>query len=81
MAKLIDKVAVKNGRLIQVYNENRPEFSNAKKTYYAIWVEDANGKNERCLLLTENEIRVAEKRAAKNKEDLTSKNLIINILD
>ncbi len=81
MAKLIDKVTVKNGRLIQVHNENRPIFSNAKKTYYAIWVEDANGKNERCLLLTDNEIRVAEKRAERNKEDLTSKNLIIDIMD
>jgi hypothetical protein len=81
MAKLIDKVLVKNGRLIKVLNMNKPKFSNANNTYYAIWVENANGHNERCLLLTEKEIKVAENRAMKNKEDLTSKNLLLNILD
>ena len=81
MAKLIDKTTVKNGRLIQIWNDNRPEFSSAKKTYWAVWVEDANGKNERCLLFTDKEIKSASDRALKNKEDLTKKNLIVDILD
>jgi len=81
MAKLIDKKTVKNGRLLKVWNDKRPKFSNADKIYFAVWVEDANGKNERCLLFTEEQIKTAEKRAEKNKEDLTSKNLIIDLLD
>ena len=81
MAKLIDKTTVKNGRLIQVWNDLRKKFSNALKTYWAVWVEDANGKNERCLLFTEAEIKRAEYRASRNAEDLTKKCLIIDILD
>jgi len=81
MAKLIDKSTVKNGRLIQVWNDLRKKFSNAKKTYWAVWVEDASGKNERCLLFTDKEIERAEYRASRNKEDLTKKNLITNLLD
>ena len=81
MAKLIDKTTVKNGRLIQVWNDLRKKFSNALKTYWAVWVEDANGKNERCLLFTDKEIENAEYRAKQNQEDLTKKNLITDILD
>ena len=81
MATLIDKTTIKNGRLVQVKNENKPLFSNAKKTYWAVWVEDAKGKNERCLLFTDKEIASAEDRASKNKEDLTKKNLVIDLLD
>ena len=81
MAKLLDKVTVKNGRLIQVWNDLRKKFSNAKKVYWAVWVEDANGKNERCLLFTDKEIKRAEFRALRNQEDLTKKNLITDLLD
>jgi len=81
MAKLIDKSTVKNGRLIKVWNDERPIFSNANKEYFAVWVEDASGKNERCLLFTDKEIESATKRAEKNKEDLTKKNLVIDLLD
>ena len=38
--------------------------------YWAVYVEDANGKNERCLLFTDEQIKISEKRAEKNKEDL-----------
>ena len=81
MAKLLDKTTIKNGRLIQVWNDQRPKFSNAKKVYWALWVEDANGKNERCLLFTDKEIKRAEYRASRNEEDLTKKNLLVDILD
>ena len=81
MAKLLDKVTVKNGRLIQVWNDKRKKFSNANKVYWTVWVEDANGKNERCLLFTDNEIQRAEYRASRNAEDLTSKNLLIDLMD
>jgi len=81
MAKLIDKDVITNGRIIRVWNTMKKTFSNANKMYYAIWVEDSNGKNERCVLFTENEIKRAEYRASKNKEDLTKKSLLANMFD
>lgn len=81
MASLIDKVRVKAGRLIRVWNDERKKFSNAAPEYVSVWVEDANGSNERCLLFTQHEIKVAEERAEKNKEDLTSKGLFTDLVD
>lgn len=78
---LIDKVRVKTGRLIRVWNTERKKFSNAKPWYISVWVEDADGKNERCLLFTEKEILKAEHRASKNKEDLTQKDWFTDLLD
>jgi len=81
MAKQIDKVSVVAGRLIRVWNDKRKKFSNANKIYFAVHVEDANGKNERCLLFTERELKMAEDRANKNKEDLPEKGFITDIFD
>jgi len=81
MASLIDKVKIKAGRLVKVWNTEKKKFSNAKPWYVSVWVEDANGKNERCLLFTEAEIKRAEERASKNQEDLTSKSFFTNIID
>jgi hypothetical protein len=81
MASLIDQVRVKAGRLIKVWNTEKKKFSNAKPWYISVWVEDADGKNERCLLFTQKEIEAAEKRAAANQGDLTSKGFFTNIID
>jgi hypothetical protein len=81
MAKKIDKVSIKAGRLVRVKNTLRPKFTNAKTVYYAVQVEDANGKNERCLLFTENEIKNAEYRSSRNKEDLTDKDFLTDLFD
>lgn len=81
MASLIDKVKIKAGRLIKVWNTEKKKFSNAKPWYISVWVEDADGGNERCLLFTQKEIEAAEKRAAANQEDLTSKGFFTNITD
>jgi hypothetical protein len=81
MASLIDKVRVKAGRLIRVWNTKRAKFSNAKPWYISVWVEDANGKNERCLLFTEKELMKAEHRAIMNQEDLTHKKFLTDLLD
>lgn len=70
MAKKIDKVKTKMGRLIRVENTKRPIFTNAKKFYTAVYVEDPSGDNERCLLFTDRELARASKRACRNKEDL-----------
>lgn len=79
MNNLIDKVKVKAGRLIRVWNNRKKPT--AKALYVSVWVENADGTNERCLLFTENEIKRAEDRATKNMEDLTSKNFVTDFLD
>lgn len=73
--------AIKSGRIVEVENTNRPKFSRANKRYFAIWVEDSDGQNERCLLFSKAEILAAEHRAIKNPEDLTKKSWIQNLLD
>ena len=79
MANLIDQVRVIAGRLIRVWNTRKKK--NENKGYVSVWVEDANGKNERCLLFTEKEIARAELRASKNVEDLTEKGCITDFVD
>jgi hypothetical protein len=79
MANLIEQVKVKAGRLIRVWNTQKKR--NENKGYVSIWVEDADGKNERCLLFTEREIERADLRASKNIEDLTKKGFITDIID
>ena len=79
MANLIDKVKVKPGRLIRVYNTEKKK--NENDGYVSVWVEDANGKNERCLLFTEKEIERAESRSKKNIEDQPNKNFLTDFLD
>jgi hypothetical protein len=77
--KLKELTSVKNGRLIRVANKQRN--GNEKHVYTAVWVEDANGSNERCILLTDNELERAEYRASRNPEDLTEKNFVTDLLD
>jgi len=81
MPSVIDKVSIKMGRLVVVENTERPKFSNAKRKYIALQVEDADGSNERCLLFTEAEIASAEYRATRNNEDLTDKGFFTDLLD
>lgn len=70
---------IKAGRIVTVDNKNRKGNSNRK--YKAVWVEDANGKNERCLLFTEKELEKAEVRSKKNIEDWTKKGWLTNLFD
>lgn len=78
---LIDQVRIKAGRLIKVWNTDKAKFSNAKPWYISVWVEDADGGNERCLLLTPKELEAAEYRASRNLEDLTKKGFITDLID
>jgi hypothetical protein len=78
---MIKKTTVKAGRLIEVENTNVPKLSNASKRYFSLWVEDADGGNERCWFLTAKDVEMLEKRSLKNKEDWTKKGIITNILD
>lgn len=81
MYSLVDKIKVKAGRLIKVFNKNKPKFSNANDCYIAVWVENEKGKQERCLLFTAKELERAEYRASRNKEDLTEKSWFSDITD
>jgi hypothetical protein len=80
-AQKIDNVRVVAGRLIRVVNQKRKKFSNAKRQYFSLWVEDANGKNERCLLISDRELAALEYRASRNREDLPRKGPITDALD
>lgn len=79
MANVLDQVRVKKGRLIRVQNTERT-FGSAD-VYIAVQVENADGSNERCLLFTEKEIQAAQERADKNKEDLTNRSFLTDLLD
>jgi hypothetical protein len=79
MANVLDQVKVKQGRLIRVQNTDRT-FGSAD-VYIAVQVENADGSNERCLLFTEKEIQSAQERADKNKEDLTNRSFLTDLLD
>ena len=79
MANLIDKVKVKPGRLIRVYNTEKKK--NENDGFVSVWVEDADGKNERCLLFTEKEIARSEERSKKNIEDQPNKNFFTDLID
>jgi len=78
---LIDKVKIKAGRLVKVWNTNDAKFSNASPLYVSVWVEDADGANERCLLFTPKELERAEYRASQNMEDLTTKSFFVDLAD
>jgi hypothetical protein len=70
---------VTKGRMIEVDNTER-SFGSAT-SYIAIQVENAEGKEEQCLLFTQAEIEVAKTRAAKNPGDLTKKGFFTDLLD
>ena len=75
----IDDASAKAGRLIRVYNKMKKSAAN--RSYYSVWVEDADGSNERCLLFTEKELARAEDRAKKNPEDLPKKSFLASLID
>jgi len=82
MAKsAIDKAKAKAGRLIRVWNTKRKKFSNEARQYTALWVEDKDGGNERCWLLTDKEIERLEYRSKRNEEDWTEKDFWTDLLD
>ncbi len=80
-AEKLDQVGVVPGRIIRMRNTNKPKFSNAKDEYNVLWIEDADGSNERCLFFTPREIAVAELRGQKNKEDWPKKGLLQDLID
>lgn len=80
-AEKVDKARVVKGRFVRVKNTDKKKFSSANEEYMAIWVENADGKSERCLLFTDDQIQEAEFRASRNKEDLTKKGFLADLFD
>jgi hypothetical protein len=78
MSKDTEK-AVKLGRIFTVDNKDRA-FGSALK-YNMVWVEDSNGKNERALLFTSDEIEKAEARAERNPEDIKDRKWLRRLID
>lgn len=70
---------VKAGRIIPVTNKGAHHRASAG--YLAVWVEDEDGGNERCLLLTDRELVRIEKRSQKNLEDWTDKGFFADLFD
>ena len=73
MSHIIDRTQVVFGRLIRLINASKRKFSNSKDDYLAVWVEDADGSNGRCLLFTDREIKLAEMRSNKHPENIATK--------
>ena len=69
MSNIIDRTKVVFGRLIRLANVSKRKFSNSKDDYLAVWVENSDGSNARCLLFTDREIKLAETRSNKHPEN------------
>lgn len=68
----------KNGNILRV--ENKDKHFGANNYYYAIWVQNTYGE-EFPLLFTENQIKSAKERAAKNPEDVPTKGFLTDLFD
>jgi hypothetical protein len=84
----LDDGRVIPGRIIRVLNKAKPgvrgedEYEDhTKNILHMVWVEDANGKNERCLAFTPETLKNAEDLAKANEEDIPKKGLIQDIID
>ena len=80
MAMRIDKVRVVAGRIIRVINTAR-KYRAESSFYHSVWVEDADGGNERCLMITASEMKRIEKRSQKNREDWPEKGMLTDLFD
>ena len=78
-AIVLNNESVREGHIIEVYNKNKPKFSNANKKYYVIWVERDN--TEFPIMLSERELENARYRAIKNPEDVPKKSFVNNLTD
>lgn len=67
------------GRIFRLINKARK--GGANHFYNWIWVEDANGANERALPFTDAEIARAEARRLKNPEDVPKRSFLIDLTD
>lgn len=75
----IDQEKVRVGRLIRVVNQDPKP--GASKWYISTWVEDADKRNRRQILLTENELKRGEHRAKMNPEDLPKRGWWVRLVE
>jgi hypothetical protein len=78
MIKIDEKVTVRNGNLMRVYNTERK--TNANKFYWFMYVQMPDG-TEVPVMLTEKQLENIKNRAAKNEEDTPKKNFFVDLSD
>ena len=76
MAEKLTSASVKLGRLIAVTNQHRRQGTNDVPVLNALWIEDSDGGNERCIMLSPRMLKAAEYLAQKNPEDIPSRSLL-----
>ena len=90
MAKALklDDQRVIPGRLIRVLNKAKPGImdddevaDHTDNILSMVWVEDADGGNERALAFTPLMLKLAEEMAQQNKEDIPKKGSIQDLID
>jgi len=79
MANQINDEKVKQGHILQVWNTEKPKFSNANTIYYVIHCED--GGKEFPIMLTKRELDSAKYRAERNPEDVPKRSFLTDIFD
>jgi len=84
----LDDQRVIPGRLIRVIDKAKPGVVDddgyedmTKNILHMVWVEDANGKNERVLAFTPLSLMAAEQLAKQNEEDIPKKGIIQDLID
>ena len=84
----LDDQRVIPGRIIRVINKAKPgEMDNDEVVDHTenilnmIWIEDADGGNERAICLTPVMLQCAENLARSNKEDIPKKSVIQDMID
>lgn len=84
----LDDGRVIPGRIIRVLDKAKPGVidtdgyeDHTKNILHMVWVEDADGGNERALAFTPETLKQAEDLAKANEEDIPKKGLIQDLID
>jgi len=77
--QLMSDVVAKMGRLIPVINQKPKQ--NACEVYIAVRVENCDGRGERTLLFTQDELKKADHRSKRNPEDQLAVSKLRDFMD
>jgi|TARA_B100002003_G_C14106061_1_gene532015 hypothetical protein len=85
-ALVLDDCRIVPGRIVRVLDKRKEDDTDnvedeTKNVKLVVWVEDANGKNERPLMFTEDTFKDAEDLAKENPEDIPQKSVLQNMID
>ncbi len=86
-AIVLDDCRIVPGRIVRVLDKKKGTYDpdgsedETKNVKLAVWVENADGKNERPLMFTKDTLRAAEILAEENQEDIPQKSVIQDMID